>query len=243
MYYFTTALHTYNIDATDGEMGRIKDLYIDDHNWKIRYAIVDTRKWLPERKVLIPPSAFIEVNEENETLEVEYDKEMIKQSPPVPEESDLTIDKENQLIKYFGWTRYWPEDVLISGEQRAIGVFNQKSERIYQEPEDFEREQLIANHRDNNHKLRSHEEILYARVHGRDGKLGRLEDFVYNTDWDLKYIVIGSPNPAEDEFYYYPVEKVASVDWYEGDLYLDETIVGLYNQKSFHNKREILNEF
>lgn len=240
MYYFTTALHTYNIDATDGEMGRIKDLYIDDRNWKIRYAIVDTRKWLPERKVLIPPSAFIEVNEENETLEVEYDKEMIKQSPPVPEESDLTRDKENQLIKYFGWSRYWPEDVLISGDQRPIGVFHGKSERIYQGPEDFEREQLIANHRDNN--LRSHEEILQARIHGRDGKLGKLEDFIYDSDWSLKYVVVASPNPAQNEFYLYPVERVTSVDWYEGDLYLDETMVGLYNQKAFKDKQDILKE-
>lgn len=240
MYYFTTALHTYNIDATDGEMGRIKDLYIDDRNWKIRYAIVDTRKWLPERKVLVPPSAFIEVNEENETLEVEYDKEMIKQSPSVPEESDLTRDKENQLIKYFGWSRYWPEDVLISGDQRPIGVFHGKSERIHQGPEDFEREQFISSHRDNN--LRSHEEILHARIHGRDGKLGKLEDFIYDSDWSLKYVVVSSLNPAQNEFYFYPVERVTSVDWYEGDLYLDETMVGLYNQKAFKDKQAILKE-
>lgn len=240
MHYFTTALQTYNIDATDGEMGKIKDLYIDDHTWKIRYAIVDTRKWLPERKVLLSPAAFIGVNEENETLEVEYDKEMIKNSPPVPEESDLTKEKENQLIKYFGWTRYWPDDVLISGDQRALGVFHEKSESIYQEPEDFEREQLIANHRDNN--LRSHDEILNARVHGRNGKLGRLNDFIYDSNWNLKYIVIGSTNPAAGEFYCYSVDRITSVDWYDRDLYLDETMVGLHNQRTFKNKQDILNE-
>jgi len=89
-------------------MGKIKDLYIEEETWKIRYAIVDTRKWLPERKVLLPPTAFIRVNDEEQSLVVEYDKEMIKNSPPLPEEQDLTSDKESQLTKYFGWSFNYP---------------------------------------------------------------------------------------------------------------------------------------
>ena len=237
MHYFTTALCTYNIDAKDGEMGKIKDLYFDD-SWKIRYAIVDTRKWLPERKVLLSPAAFIRVNEENATLEVEYDKETIKKSPTVPEETDLTRDKESQLIKYFGWNRYWPDDVLISGDQRPLGMFHKESERIHQSHEDFEREELIVSHRDNN--LRSHEEILGSRVHARDGKLGGVVDFIYNNDWNIKYVVIQSANRTSDEYYLYSVDKIVSADWYEGDLYLNETIDSFQKKTTFENKDEIL---
>lgn len=241
MNYLTTTLQTYNIDATDGEMGKIRDFYLDDRTWKIRYAIVDTRKWLPERKVLLSPTSFIGVNEENETLEVEYDKETIKKSPKVPEDSDLSREKENQLIKYFGWSRYWPDDVLISGDQRPLGVFHKQSERIQQSHEDFEREQLLEDHRDNKKSnLRSHEEILLARVHGKDGKLGKLVDFIYNDDWQIKYFIFQSTDYSKDEFYFYPVDNITNIDWFEGDFYLNETMESFQNKITFDKKQDIL---
>ena len=38
------------IGATDGEIGRVKDLYCDDHAWVTRYLIVDSGSWLASRK-------------------------------------------------------------------------------------------------------------------------------------------------------------------------------------------------
>lgn len=182
MYYLTSSLLTYNIDATDGEMGKIKDIYIDDNDWKIRYVIVDTRKWLPERKVLLPPDIFIGVNTEKEAMEVEYDKNTIKNSPPVPEGTDLTRDKENQLFNYFGWTRYWHDDVILSGEKRPLGRVGSNEEEWYERIAnpvyDADEEELIRQHRDNN--LRSYEEIMQARVHGKNGKLGKVANFIYD---------------------------------------------------------------
>ena len=89
MMRLTSQLKQFNIHATDGELGKIKDFYFDDRNWEIRYAIVDTRKWLPGRKVLLSPNSFIEVDETNESVNVEFDKLMIRNSPPVPENEDL----------------------------------------------------------------------------------------------------------------------------------------------------------
>ena len=45
------------IDAIDGPIGEIHDVYFDDHDWRVRYYIVSTGKWLPGREVLIPPQA------------------------------------------------------------------------------------------------------------------------------------------------------------------------------------------
>ncbi|MHA6251605.1 PRC-barrel domain-containing protein [Oceanobacillus sp. CAU 1775] len=237
MYSFTSKLLTYNIAATDGEMGKVKDLYMEDKTWHIRYAIVDTRRWLAERKVLLPPSSFSRINEEEEVLEVEYDKEMIKKSPPVPEESDLTHDKENQLIKYFGWSRDFNEKPLISGEHRVIGVFKTDNE-MTREPVDYEREQLIENHRDNN--LRSHEEIIGARVHGSNGKLGKVVDFIYDENWIIKYMVTQSAALLKDGYSYCSVNEIASIDWFEGDVYLDITVEAYQDGVAFKNKKDIL---
>jgi len=45
----------YHIHATDGELGHVEDFVIDDETWAIRYLIVDTRNWLPGKKILIAP--------------------------------------------------------------------------------------------------------------------------------------------------------------------------------------------
>ncbi|WBX80092.1 PRC-barrel domain-containing protein [Virgibacillus salarius] len=44
--FLTSELKNYKIHASDGVMGKVKDLYFDDNKWAIRYAVVDTRKWL-----------------------------------------------------------------------------------------------------------------------------------------------------------------------------------------------------
>jgi hypothetical protein len=43
------------LEAKDGPIGDIHDIYFDDQEWTVRYYVVDTGKWLPGRKVLIPP--------------------------------------------------------------------------------------------------------------------------------------------------------------------------------------------
>ena len=46
-------LKAFDIQATDGSIGSIEDLYFDDERWTIRYVVADTGKWLPGRRVLI----------------------------------------------------------------------------------------------------------------------------------------------------------------------------------------------
>jgi hypothetical protein len=42
-----------HIQALDGEIGHITDFILEDQSWVIRYLVVDTRNWLPGKKVLI----------------------------------------------------------------------------------------------------------------------------------------------------------------------------------------------
>jgi len=45
----------YYIEAVDGDIGHVEDFLVDDHEWAIRYMIVDTRNWWPGKKVIISP--------------------------------------------------------------------------------------------------------------------------------------------------------------------------------------------
>ena len=35
-------LKNYKLKCLDGEIGKVKEFYFDDHNWTIRYLIADT---------------------------------------------------------------------------------------------------------------------------------------------------------------------------------------------------------
>ncbi len=48
-------LKGFDILATDGEISHVEDFILDDDSWVIRYLVIDTRKWLPGKKVLVSP--------------------------------------------------------------------------------------------------------------------------------------------------------------------------------------------
>ena len=58
MLYQAKTLKGYKLNSLDGEIGKIKEFYFDDHYWTIRYLVADTGNWLTDRQVLISPHAL-----------------------------------------------------------------------------------------------------------------------------------------------------------------------------------------
>ena len=48
------------MEARDGDVGRVHDVYFDDESWTLRYLVLKTDDWLSGRKVLIAPVALLE---------------------------------------------------------------------------------------------------------------------------------------------------------------------------------------
>jgi hypothetical protein len=44
-------VHGYHIATPDNAIGHVEDFLLDDESWTLRYLVVDTRNWLPGRKV------------------------------------------------------------------------------------------------------------------------------------------------------------------------------------------------
>lgn len=70
----------YYIQAIDGEIGHVEDFILDDKPWIIRYMVVDTRNWLPGRKVLITPIWIDSVDWEKNKVGVNMTREKVKNS-------------------------------------------------------------------------------------------------------------------------------------------------------------------
>ncbi|PAV29819.1 hypothetical protein CIL05_10675 [Virgibacillus profundi] len=233
MFYLSSNLKTYNIHASDGEMGKVKDLYFDDKRWAIRYAIIDTRKWLPGRRVLLSPSSFLTLNEADKFLEVEFDKETVRNSPSIPDETLITQDVENSLVGYYGWTKYWTGNMLWGPNESPMTAYKNHEEALLQE-------QPVDSHRD--YDLRSEDETIGFKVHADNGKIGTIADMIYDDQkWKIQYIIVqSSDHPVEEEYFVFPTEDIESADWFEHDLYVKKSLEEVKMRKIYKTKESIL---
>jgi len=103
----TEALESYSIQATDGEIGHVEDFIIDDRTWAIRYLVIDTRNWLPGKKVLVSPKWIERVSWNESKVFVNLQRDAIKKSPEYSKESLVNRDYETRLHRHYDRKGYW----------------------------------------------------------------------------------------------------------------------------------------
>ena len=96
------------IHAADGDIGHVEDFLIEDGPWAIRYMVVDTRNWLPGRKVLISPHWIRAVDWPGRRVVLELDRAQVESSPEWDPAHDVSRDTEARLHRHYGQPVYWP---------------------------------------------------------------------------------------------------------------------------------------
>lgn len=92
----------YHIHATDGEIGHVGDFLIDDRTWDIRYVVVDTKNWLPGKKVVVSPWWITEVKWVDSEIVIDLARETVKASPDYDPEVLLSVDYAGRLHDHYG---------------------------------------------------------------------------------------------------------------------------------------------
>ncbi len=99
----------FSIHASDGVFGRVEDIIIEDESWIIRYLVIDTRRYLPSKKVLIAPEWIEMVNWSTEEIYVDLEKETIKDTPVYDPDAPIDRAYEEKLYDYHEYARYWED--------------------------------------------------------------------------------------------------------------------------------------
>ncbi|WP_077033927.1 PRC-barrel domain-containing protein [Pelomonas sp. KK5] len=100
----------YDIQATDGSIGHVKDFVFDDESWAIRYLLVDTRNFWPGgKKVLIAPQWIKDISWTEGSVAVRLSREQVKASPEFDENMVLDRDYERRLYAAYGQRGYWDD--------------------------------------------------------------------------------------------------------------------------------------
>lgn len=77
----TAEVEGYHIEAADGGIGHVEEFIFDPASWAIRYIVVDTRDWLPGRKVLVDPEDIDSIDWGQRQVRVRLTRDAIKARP------------------------------------------------------------------------------------------------------------------------------------------------------------------
>lgn len=98
----THSVAGYHVEAIDGAIGHVEDYITDDESWILRFLVVDTRNWLPGRRVLIPPHWVKRVEWGEAKVVVDLSREAIKGSPEFDPRQPVSVDYAGELHDYYG---------------------------------------------------------------------------------------------------------------------------------------------
>lgn len=85
--------------ATDGELGELRDAYVDEENWDVPYLIVDVVAQSPEQSVLIGPDEIIEPDWEGGSFHVDADLQTLLASTR-PKAGAANLFRTQQISKF-----------------------------------------------------------------------------------------------------------------------------------------------
>jgi hypothetical protein len=191
-------MHDSRINATDDQIGHVKEAYFDDDVWTIRYLVVDTGTWLTGRKVLISPYSISTPLTEGKLIDVKLSREQVKNSPPVDTHQPVSRQHERDYLAYYGYPSYWEmggvwgtmEYPLFPYVERplddATAVDADRSPPAGTTAEQGE---------DEDSRLRSTADVTGFDIEASDGSIGHVQDFLFDDEsWTIRYLVVDTVN-------------------------------------------------
>ena len=229
-------LENYEIGAKDGAIGHVKDFYLDDRAWVVRYLIVDTGSWLSHRKVLISPMSLNEPNWLAKLLPTSITKDKVKNSPPIDTDKPVSVQNEMQYLGYYGYPNYW-EGSGFWGESNYPGMYGsglsrEEFDREFRQPRSESSSNSFRNgsQRDEDHHLRSCKALIGYHIHAQDGEIGHLQDMLVDeTTWSIRYLILNTSNWWLGQLVVVAPDWITQVRWADKTIEIDltrETIKG-----------------
>jgi len=219
----------YSIEAEDGKLGKLHDVYFDDRSWMIRYFVIDTGGFLIGRKVLVSPVAAGRPDWDAKILPVSLTRDQIKDSPELAEGAAVSREYEGALAGYYGWPTWWgagagtwnypamgsipgypgaPVPSEMPGET-ASSIDASRRERAPAEPAGAGGEET-EKHPEREANLKSGRDLDGDPIHARDGDIGHVQDFIVDDEsWMVRYMVVDTSRWLAGK------KVLVSTDWIE----------------------------
>lgn len=189
------------IAASDGEIGRIDQIYFNDDDWHVRYLVVDTGGWLSGRKVLVSPVSVDRSKSSDHALAVGLTREQVEHSPSVDADKPVSRQYEEAHARYYGYPLYWasPEAPVMPPPDPAGKLARQLK---------------AAERKAGESHLRSSDEVIGYSIHAADGRIGHVEDLrIDDRNWAVSDLVVDTRDWFPGRKVLVPPSAVENIDW------------------------------
>ncbi|MEO7127552.1 MAG: PRC-barrel domain-containing protein [Rhodoferax sp.] len=96
------AVEGYHIHASDGDIGHVESLLLDDEAWVIRYLVVNTSDWWLGHQTLVAPSWIADIGWLDATVSVDLTRQAIKDAPTYDANALPNREQERALFEHYG---------------------------------------------------------------------------------------------------------------------------------------------
>ncbi len=202
------ALSGYTIGATDGEIGRVRDLYFGDRRWAVRYLVVDTGHWLAGRRVLVSPLSLRGADHERRVLRAALTRAQVASGPDFDTEKPVSRQHEFEFYRYYGFPYYWVSSEMAARVPYAAAAGVPGALAALELETDWDR------HATGDPHLRSAHAVTHHYVHAIDADIGHVADFLYDDEsWALSHLVVATGSWWPGRRVLVPVRWVMWVSW------------------------------
>jgi hypothetical protein len=81
------AVMSYRVQASDGSIGKLAGLLVDESTWAIRFLVVNTGHWWHGYEVLIAPEWIEDINWVDATVTVDLSRDSVRAAPNYEDQS------------------------------------------------------------------------------------------------------------------------------------------------------------
>jgi hypothetical protein len=201
------------LNASDGEIGKIREFYFDDKLWIVRYLVVETGFWLNSRKVLILPHALGAVDPLNGGIAVALTRQQVRYAPLIETDKPISQQEEAQLHQHYNWDpALFPSGVpglmLVPPALAPVPAFApapEVTEILEPNPPAKSSEAKASSH------LRSSSEILSGyTINAQDAEIGIVNDLIVDdAGWGVRYLDIHTG------MLFFGKDKLLAPEWVE----------------------------
>lgn len=220
-------LEDYAIRATDGDIGHVKDFYIDDQAWVIRYFVVETGSWLSSRKVLVSPISVSTPDWQEKFLPVSITREQVRSSPDIDTDKPVSRQHENMYLAYYSYLPYWGGTELWGAgahPNQVMPDFVSTPSVIEPQPDNADVDASSARHNHDDTHLRSCNVVIGYHIHASDGEIGHVQGMLVDEEtWAIRYLVVNTSNWWIGHQVLIAPEWIHDANWSDGMVSLNVT--------------------
>jgi hypothetical protein len=208
------------LTATDGRVGRVRDVLFDDRTWSVEYLVVHTGRWLSGHTVLLVPSALATIDAQRHAVRARLTRDEVDAAPPMDAHPSVSRMHEARLSEYlaFPWPAYWagPDQ---RGEVPAPAIaWARRLARVLPR-----RPARVEGH------IRSLRAITGYAIEATDGRTGRVVDLLAGDDpWTIDALAVDVRRWWPGPRVRVAISHVTGIDWVGRSVHVDLTRAKLF---------------